>query len=227
MRVIFNEGLKAVADDLDHMARDVRDAIRLAGEALLHQDLDAAQTVIDNDASIDDLSTRIMDQCVELLARQNPVATDLRVIVSTMRLATTFERMGDLARHIAESARRTSPELAGSAESGAPQFAKMQQFLDITGGRLVDMLADRDTAIAEQIIRDDDQLDDLHLKIMQYADSAEWEGTNEQLINVVLIARFMERLGDHAVSAARRVVFIVSGFDPTKTPSRDEGTDID
>ena len=69
MRVIFNEGLKAVADDLDHMARDVRDAIRLAGEALLHQDLDAAQTVIDNDASIDDLSTRIMDQCVELLAR--------------------------------------------------------------------------------------------------------------------------------------------------------------
>lgn len=102
MRVIFNEGLKAVADDLDHMARDVRDAIRLAGEALLHQDLDAAQTVIDNDASIDDLSTRIMDQCVELLARQNPVATDLRVIVSTMRLATTFERMGDLARHIAE-----------------------------------------------------------------------------------------------------------------------------
>ena len=96
MRVIFNEGLKAVADDLDHMARDVRDAIRLAGEALLHQDLDAAQTVIDNDASIDDLSTRIMDQCVELLARQNPVATDLRVIVSTMRLATTFERMGDL-----------------------------------------------------------------------------------------------------------------------------------
>ena len=163
MRVIFNEGLKAVADDLDHMARDVRDAIRLAGEALLHQDLDAAQTVIDNDASIDDLSTRIMDQCVELLARQNPVATDLRVIVSTMRLATTFERMGDLARHIAESARRTYPN-SPVPQNLVPTFAKMQQFLDITGGRLVDMLADRDTAIAEQIIRDDDQLDDLHLK---------------------------------------------------------------
>ena len=114
MRVIFNEGLKAVDDDLDHMARDVRDAIRLAGEALLHQDLDAAQTVIDNDASIDDLSTRIMDQCVELLARQNPVATDLRVIVSTMRLATTFERMGDLARlhepFPARAVRRPAPE---------------------------------------------------------------------------------------------------------------------
>ena len=143
-----------------------------------------------------------------------------------VRLATTFERMGDLARHIAESARRTYPN-SPVPQNLVPTFAKMQQFLDITGGRLVDMLADRDTAIAEQIIRDDDQLDDLHLKIMQYADSAEWEGTNEQLINVVLIARFMERLGDHAVSAARRVVFIVSGFDPTKTPSRDEGTDID
>lgn len=181
--------------------------------------------MIDNDASIDDLPPA-SHQCVELLARQNPVATDLRVIVSTMRLATTFERMGDLARHIAESARRTYPN-SPVPQNLVPTFAKMQQFLDITGGRLVDMLADRDTAIAEQIIRDDDQLDDLHLKIMQYADSAEWEGTNEQLINVVLIARFMERLGDHAVSAARRVVFIVSGFDPTKTPSRDEGTDID
>ena len=98
MRVIFNEGLKAVADDLDHMARNVRDAIHGAGQALLNADLDAAQTVIDNDAETDELSTSIVNQCVELLARQNPVATDLRVVVSTMRLAITFERMGDLAR---------------------------------------------------------------------------------------------------------------------------------
>lgn len=84
MRVIFNEGLKAVADDLDHMARNVRDAIHGAGQALLNADLDAAQTVIDNDAETDELSTSIVNQCVELLARQNPVATDLRVVVSTM-----------------------------------------------------------------------------------------------------------------------------------------------
>lgn len=226
MRVIFNEGLKAIADDLDHMVRNVRDAIHGAGAALLSQDLDAAQKVIDDDAQTDALSTSIVDQCVELLARQNPVATDLRVVVSTMRLAITFERMGDLARHIAEAARRTYPD-SPLPEHAVGLFQQMQDFLDVTADRLVTMLADRDTHTAEEIIRDDDKLDALHLETFKLAQSEDFPGTNQQLINVVLIGRFMERLGDHSVSAARRVVFIVSGFDPSKEPDRDEGTDID
>ena len=94
MRVIFNEELKAVADDLDHMVKGVRRAINGAGDALLNQNLEAAQAVIDGDIEIDALEASVVDQCVKLLAKQNPVATDLRVVVSTMRLATTFERMG-------------------------------------------------------------------------------------------------------------------------------------
>ena len=86
---------------------------------------------------------------------------------------------------------------------------------------------DRDTKTAEQIILNDDKLDALHKKTFELAQSEDWKGTNQQLIDVVLTGRFMERLGDHAVSAARRVVFIVSGFDPSKEPTRDEGTDID
>ena len=112
MRVIFNEELKQVADDLDRMAQNVRKAIKGAGEALLNQDVEAAQTVIDGDIEIDALESSVIDQCVKLLAKQNPVATDLRVVVSTMRLASTFERMGDLARHVAEAARRTYPAAA-------------------------------------------------------------------------------------------------------------------
>ena len=80
---------------------------------------------------------------------------------------------------------------------------------------------------AEEIILNDDKLDALHKKTFELAQSENWSGTNQQLIDVVLTGRFMERLGDHAVSAARRVVFIVSGFDPSKEPTRDEGTDID
>ena len=91
MRVIFNEELKAVADDLDHMVKGVRKAINGAGDALLNQNLEAAQAVIDGDIEIDALEASVIDQCVKLLAKQNPVATDLRVVVSTMRLATTFE----------------------------------------------------------------------------------------------------------------------------------------
>ena len=105
MRVIFNEELKAVADDLDRMAQDVRKAINGAGDALLNQNLEAAQAVIDGDIEIDALESSVIDQCVKLLAKQNPVATDLRVVVSTLRLAATFERMGDLA----PSHRRSGP----------------------------------------------------------------------------------------------------------------------
>ena len=212
MRVIFNEELKAVADDLDRMAQDVRKAINGAGDALLNQNLEAAQAVIDGDIEIDALESSVIDQCVKLLAKQNPVATDLRVVVSTLRLAATFER--------------TYPASPLPADA-QPLFAEMQAFLDNVADQVVSMLTDRDTKTAEQIILNDDKLDALHKKTFELAQSEDWKGTNQQLIDVVLTGRFMERLGDHAVSAARRVVFIVSGFDPSKEPTRDEGTDID
>lgn len=221
MRVIFNEEMKAVADDLDRMVRDVRKAIDGAGKALLSSDIEAAQAVIDGDVEIDALEASIIDQCVKLLAKQNPVATDLRVVVSTMRLAATFERMGDLSRHIAEAARRSYPA-SPLPEEATELFAQMQDFLDETADNMVAMLADRDAKVADRIIRNDDRLDALHAKTFDLALSEEWTGTKQQLIDIVLLGRFMERLGDHAVSAARRVVFIVSGFDPSKEPSRDE-----
>ena len=224
MRVIFNEELKQVADDLDRMAQNVRKAIKGAGEALLNQDVEAAQTVIDGEIEIDALEASVIDQCVKLLAKQNPVATDLRVVVSTMRLASTFERMGDLARHVAEAARRTYPA-AAIPESAQPVFAEMIDFLDNTADQLVAMLFDRDAKTAEAIILADDKLDNLHHQTFDLALSDDI--TRQQTVDIVLRGRFLERLGDHAVSAARRVVYIVSGFDPTKEPTRDEGTDID
>ena len=224
MRVIFNEELKQVADDLDRMAQNVRKASKGAGDALLNQDVEAAQTVIDGDIEIDALESSVIDQCVKLLAKQNPVATDLRVVVSTMRLASTFERMGDLARHVAEAARRTYPA-AAIPESAQPVFAEMIDFLDNTADQLVAMLFDRDAKTAEAIILADDKLDNLHRQTFDLALSD--AVTRQQTVDIVLLGRFLERLGDHAVSAARRVVYIVSGFDPTKEPTRDEGTDID
>ncbi|NMM97272.1 MULTISPECIES: phosphate signaling complex protein PhoU [Bifidobacterium] len=224
MRVIFNEEMKQVADDLDHMAQDVRKAINGAGEALLKQDVEAAQTVIDGDIEIDALESSIIDQCVHLLAKQTPVATDLRVVVSTLRLASTFERMGDLARHVAEGARRTYPA-SPLPESAQPVFAEMIDFLSNTADQMVGMLADRDAKTAEHVILDDDKLDALHHQTFELALADDI--TRQQTVDIVLLGRFLERLGDHAVSAARRVVYIVSGFDPSKKPTRDEGTDID
>jgi phosphate transport system protein len=129
--------------------------------------------------------------------------------------------MGDLARHIAETARRTYPQPTLPPET-RELFTEMQQFLDMTADRLVSMLADKDATTAEQIIVDDDKLDNLHHQTFDLALSDEWTGSKQQMIDMVLLARFMERLGDHAVSAARRVVYIVSGFDPTKEPGGED-----
>ena len=225
MRVIYNEELQAIADDFNRMVQGVHKAITGAGEALLNQNLEAAQAVIDGDIEIDALESSVVDQCVKLLAKQSPVATDLRVVVSTMRLASTLERMGDLARHVAEAARRTYPA-SPLPEDAQPLFAEMQAFLNDVADSTTTMFSNRDIEIAESIILNDDRLDALHKKTLELAQSEDWSGTNQQLVDVVLIGRFMERIGDHTVSAARRMVFIVSGFDPSKEPTRDEGTDI-
>ena len=162
---------------------------------------------------------------MKLLAKQNPVATDLRVVVST---CVWPRRSSAWAIWPVTSPKRPAAlSCFPAAGRRQPLFAEMQAFLDNVADQVVSMLTDRDTKTAEQIILNDDKLDALHKKTFELAQSEDWKGTNQQLIDVVLTGRFMERLGDHAVSAARRVVFIVSGFDPSKEPTRDEGTDID
>lgn len=225
MRVIFNEEMKAVSANLERMAELVSKAMNDAGSALVNADLESAQTVIDKDADLDALEASTIDQCLTLLARQNPVATDLREVVATMRLAATFERMGDLTSHIAQITRRTWPESAIPQEARETIVA-MIDFLHELSGRLTTMVANRDVKMAETIIAGDDALDKLHEEIFALVEGENWHGTRRQLIDVVLLSRFIERIGDHSVAAARQIVFIVSGFDPTKKPEPDKDTVI-
>ena len=109
MREIFEAELKQVGDDLAEMSRLVESAISRAGTALLTADLQLAQSVIASDHAIDALERELDERCVLLLAQQQPVATDLRVVVSALRMSATLERMGDLARHVAQVARGRYP----------------------------------------------------------------------------------------------------------------------
>ena len=102
------------------------------------------------------------------------------MVVSTLRLAATFERVGDLARHIAEAARRTYPA-SPLPENAQPLFAEMQAFLNETADRVVSMLSDRDTQVAEQIILSDDKLDALHKKTFELAQCAGDEAVHQAL----------------------------------------------
>lgn len=226
MRALFNEELHQVATDLTTMTIAVHKAVERAGEALFNNNIEVAQDVIDGDARIDALEASINNQCVILLAKQSPVATDLRVVVSTMSIASLLERMGDLARHIAETARSTYPE-----SPLAPQvmdiFVKMQAFAQRTTQTLVDLMDTHDEVATQKLIMSDDEMDKLFESVYTIARSDAWNATVEQTIDTVLLSRYYERIGDHSVSVGRRLIYMVSGFDPTKNPSHYIGVDTD
>src|SRR5690625_874608 len=112
VREIFMQELAQVGEDLQRMSRLVIDAIENASTALQTADLQLAERVIRADEEIDEIERSLDEQCISLLARQAPVATDLRVVIAALRMSATIERMGDLARHIAYVARGRYPEVA-------------------------------------------------------------------------------------------------------------------
>ena len=210
MREIFDAELHQLGDDLVSMAERVQRAIASAGTALLTGDLPLAESVIADDLAIDAMNRDLDERCIRLLAQQQPVATDLRTIVSALRIAATLERMGDLARHIAQIARGRYPEPA-IPNSVLPVFTSMDSAATRVAERVVSLLATRDLAVAEAIERDDDLLDELHGATFAAQLDGTWTGTPQHSVDVTLMARYYERFGDHGVSVARRIVYLVTG----------------
>ena len=213
MREIFRQDLQQVGDDLVQMAELVRDAMRDATTALTTADIGLAERVIAGDRQIDVLQDSLDSQCVTLLARQQPVATDLRVVVTGLRLSATLERMGDLARHVAEVARGRFPELA-LPEPARALFGQVIVAANAVAVDVVELLSGRDVALAQRVLADDDTLDRLHqetfrLMLSPSADVSELSA--QQLVDITLLARYFERFGDHGVSVANRIVFLVTG----------------
>jgi len=210
MREIFEAELKQLGDDLVAMSRRVEHAIGAAGEALLRQDLALAESVIADDLAIDALERDLDERCVLLLAQQQPVATDLRVVVSALRMSATLERMGDLARHVAQVARGRYPNAAiDPALTGV--FTEMNEAARRVAQRTTQVLSSHDLTEAEGIERDDDLLDSLHEETFRVLLGPSWSGTAQQTVDVTLLGRYYERFGDHAVSVARRIVYLVTG----------------
>jgi len=210
MREIFEAELKQVGDDLAEMSRLVESAISRAGTALLTADLQLAQSVIASDHAIDALERELDERCVLLLAQQQPVATDLRVVVSALRMSATLERMGDLARHVAQVARGRYPAHAIHPLLEGT-FAQMHDAATRVAQRTTVLLTTRDLEVAANVERDDDLLDTLHQDTFGALLGPEWDGTAQQTVDVTLVGRYYERFGDHGVSIAKRVTFLVTG----------------
>jgi phosphate transport system protein len=210
MRTIFTAELSLLASDLVEMSEHVRVAIHNATKALANNNLELAQSVIAEDASLDALEHRVDERCVLLIAQQQPVGLDLRTLVTSLRISAGLERMGDLAQHIAEGVRRAYPESPIPA-SHKEIFRDMSAAACQVSDLVVDLLKTRDLNVAAQIVGDDDKLDNLHAKAYAKLLASGYTGGTQETLDVALLARFLERFGDHAVNVSRRVVYLVTG----------------
>ncbi|MFC6015235.1 phosphate signaling complex protein PhoU [Plantactinospora solaniradicis] len=210
MREEFRIDLNIVSQLLVDMAEAVRAAMRQATRALLTADRKAAEDVIARDAEIDSLYRQIEERVCDLLARQAPVASDLRALVTALHVAADLERMGDLADHVAKTAVRRHPSPAVPAEL-RKVFTEMAAVADRIANKIATVLSKPDATLAAELEQDDDAMDDLHRELFALLLADDWPYGVETAIDGTLLGRFYERYADHAVNAGRRVVYLVTG----------------
>ncbi|WP_026316997.1 phosphate signaling complex protein PhoU [Actinokineospora enzanensis] len=213
MREAYHNELGQLADNLASMCSMVAEAMELATRALLEANLSLAEQVISDDEKIDDARSACEEQAYALLALQAPVATDLRTVLAAIHAAESLERMGDLALHVAKAARRRHPAPV-LPETVQPYFSEMGRIAVQLARRAEEVIRSRDVAAARAIEDADDEMDDLHRHLFTILMNKEWEHGVASAVDVTLLGRFYERYADHAVSVAKRVVFVVTGRMP-------------
>ncbi|MFM8895921.1 MAG: phosphate signaling complex protein PhoU [Actinomycetales bacterium] len=169
-----------------------------------------AEQVIASDAQVDALTGAIEERCFDLVALQQPVARDLRIIIGALRIAASLERMGDLAEHVAKQARMRYPRPAIPAELRGT-FAEMGGLAEAIVTKTGAVIASKDVSLAADIAAHDEEMDRLHRELFRIVLSPSWTHGIESAIDVTLLSRDSERYADHAVSVTRRVVTIVTG----------------
>jgi phosphate transport system protein len=210
MRDAFHEELARTSEQLVEMTRLAGSAMARATTALLDADLALAESVIAADEELDRMQRELDETALDMLARQQPVATDLRIIVTGMRMSADLERMGDLARHVAKVARRRYPESAVPPELRATVL-QMGQVAERIVAKAGSVIAGNDVAAAVQLEQDDDDMDRLHRQVFGALLGGSWDHGVEAAVDITLVGRYYERFADHAVSVARRVVYLVTG----------------
>ena len=210
MRDAFHDDLDSIGQTLIDMGQRVGLAMEQATTALLTANLKLAEEVISEDDQIDSMQHELDAKTLNLLARQQPVAGDLRTLVTSLRMSADLERMGDLAHHIAKLARMRYPANAVPAEL-APTIQEMGHIAKRIIDKTTHIIESRDLVAALQLEKDDDEMDKLHRKLFLTLLDDAWPHGIETAIDITLLGRYYERCADHAVSVARRVYFLVTG----------------
>ncbi len=215
MRDQFHEDLDTISDQLVELTRLAGSAISRATTALLDADVHLAESVIEADRKLDDIRVELDDLAINLLARQQPVATDLRIVVTAMHMSSDLERMGDLARHVAKVARLRTPESAVPPQLRS-HILQMGQVAESIVAKCGSIIASKDVVAAAALEKDDDAMDDLHRDLFAALLDEDTTWSRSELLDLTLVGRYYERFADHAVSVARRVIYLVTGeYDQT------------
>ncbi|HEU4947968.1 MAG TPA: phosphate signaling complex protein PhoU [Kribbella sp.] len=210
MRDTYHEQLNDILAELESMTRTVSTAVRRSTTALLQADIRQAEEVIAADIELDAAGEGIEEKVFELMARQAPVANELRMLVAALRMVADLERMGDLASHVAKIARLRYPAQAIPAE-----LHGVIEEMGRVAGRMVDGAGDvirsRDVEAAHDLEAVDDEMDKLRSSQFRQMMDDSWPHGVEVAVDIALLGRYYERIADHAVSMARRVVYLVTG----------------
>ncbi|WP_336652762.1 MULTISPECIES: phosphate signaling complex protein PhoU [unclassified Leucobacter] len=210
MREVFQQELREVQERLVKIAELVEAAIENATAAFGNSDVALAEQVLDGAEEIDVLAAQLDQLTIDILARQQPVASDLRLMVGALRMSASLERMGDLAQHIAQLARYRYPESA--IPKGLKKIFVRMGALDVEmASKIVELLSAFDARVIEEVRDLDDDLDELHAKVFEKVLSDKLADNPMGAVDATLASRYHERFGDHAVSIAKQVQFFLSG----------------
>jgi phosphate transport system protein len=210
MRDAFHEELDAIQATLVTMGEMVAVAMERSSAALLNADVKLAEQVISEDEKLDTIQHDLEARAINLMARQQPVAQDLRILVTSLRMSADLERMGDLCHHIAKLARMRYPAVAVPPEL-VPTIENMGKTAKKIIEKSTHVVKNQDLQAAIELETDDDEMDTLHRALFVALLDDSWSHGIETAIDMTLLGRYYERCADHAVSIARRVYFLVKG----------------
>jgi phosphate transport system protein len=215
MRELYKDQLKQVTEDLTELGNLVEVAMSRAPKCLLDADANLADQVIKGDDDIDSLTSKIENETMAILALQQPVASDLRLLAGALKISSTLERMGDLASHVAKQAKLRHPNLSIPREF-LDTFTKMGDIANEVIRRSTRAISTGDTEQAVDIARAEGEMDTLHRELFSKVLSDDWSHGVESAIDITLLGRYYERFADHGVALARRVAYILTGELPSK-----------
>mgnify|MGYP002720060423 FL=1 len=222
MRAAYREQMDNFSHDLIIMSDNVHSLMTLASQALVESALQPAEEALSMRDELDELRARCEDRAVSLLALENPMAKDLRQVISSIYIVEDYYRMGRLAQHIAESARRRHPEPVVPNEI-LGYFEEYVRLVLEMSATLRELLVTSDPELALRLTTDDDAVDDINHHLLRLLTQREWDASVREAVETSQLSRYYERFADHCVSAAKRIIYLATGLAPEEyIAKRDE-----